>query len=236
MLYNVVQSSLTTNQQVIKKEKSMTQQTISVTRALVELKRYNDRVTQAIAVPFVSITVGKEANQKVLNSNKTVSAVSLEIQGAFDKVEALIKNREKLKAAIVKSNAETQVELLGRSMSVAEAIELKTSVELRSALLSQLRRQLLTAKTAIERANVELEAKIDASLNTVYGSEKSKIAEDLVKQIATPQRNQKEQNLLDPCGIEDKIEKLQDEVSAITSELDFVLSESNARTLITVEL
>lgn len=76
MLYNVVQSSLTTNQQVIKKEKSMTQQTISVTRALVELKRYNDRVTQAIAVPFVSITVGKEANQKVLNSNKTVSAVS----------------------------------------------------------------------------------------------------------------------------------------------------------------
>jgi hypothetical protein len=214
----------------------MTAQTISVTRALVELKRLGDRITQSTNANFLAITVGKESNEKVLNSNKSVAELTSEILGSFDKVDSLIKNREALKAAIVKSNAETQVTLLGRSMTVAEAIELKTSVVYRQTYLNQLRRQLVTGKQAVERANADLDAKIEASLNTVYGSEKTKISSDLVDQIAKPQRLQKEQALLDPGKIETKIEKLQEEISAIESELDFVLSESNARTTVTVTL
>lgn len=121
-------------------------------------------------------------------------------------------------------------------MTVVEAIELKTSVVYRQTYLNQLCRQLVTGKQAVERANADLESKIEASLNTVYGSEKAKISSELVDQIAKPQRLQKEQSLLDPGKIEAKIEKIQEEISAIESELDFVLSESNARTTVTVTL
>ena len=39
---------------------------------------------------------------------------------------------------------------------------------------------------------------------------------------------------LDPSGIEARIAKLTEEISVLESEVDFTLSESNAKTLITI--
>lgn len=215
----------------------MTKKTISITRALVELTRLGDRINQAISQgTYVSRTQGKEAQKKVVGSNKTVADVTKDIQGSFDKVESLIKNRAALKAAIVLSNAETKVEVAGTEMTVAEAIELKSSVTYRESFLYQVRTQFTNAQSAVERDNAKLEEVIQALLTTAYGADKTKITEDTVKAISDPQRNSKEFALLDPVDAAKKIESLTEEVQQIKGELDFVLSESNARTEIEVEL
>jgi hypothetical protein len=52
--------------------------------------------------------------------------------------------------------------------------------------------------------------------------------------VAKPQRNLKEAALLDPMKIADKIKALEDEISLIKTELDYALSEVNAKTEIEV--
>ncbi len=210
---------------------------MSVTRALVELKRLDDRIASAISQgKFVARTVGRNQYQKVVGVNESVEQLARTIQGSFDKVDNLIRNRESIKSAIIMSNATTYVTINGRMISVAEAIELKKTVEFRQMYLSQLRYQLTTESNAVDKANATLDAAIDQSLNSVYGSEKTKVDPDLLKTISAPQKEQKEAAVFDPAGISKRIEALETQISDLTSELDFVLSESNAKTEITVHL
>lgn len=210
-------------------------QQMSITRALVELKKLNDRIAGAVQNgKFISRTVGKNANIKLADATGTVDQMKAKIQASFDTVDSLIGNRERIKAAIVLSNATTMVQVLGRTISVAEAIELKSTVTLRQSFLTVLRSQLMRETVAVNSVNTALDATIETSLNAIYGSEKSKIDENTYKSVAGPQKEQKEAALLDPCKIEDRIVKLTEEIEELSSSLDFTLSESNARTIIEV--
>lgn len=208
---------------------------MSITRGLVELKRLNGRITAAISSgKYIALTVGKDKYQKVVGSNNTVAQMTAAIQASYDSVDSLIVNRQKIKSAIVMSNAMTKVTVMGAEMSVAEAIELKGTIGFRQTYVNSLRNQLRLASLGVESANTALDGAIEVSLNSIYGSEKSKISDDTYKSVATPQKEQKEAVLLDPAGIEARITKLTEEISILESEVDFTLSESNARTNIEV--
>jgi len=209
--------------------------TMSITRAIVELKRLNSRIENAISGgKFVAKTVGKNSFKKVVGANDSVESMSAKIQASFDSVESLIEMRGKIKAAIVLSNATTKVTVMEKEMSVAEAIELKSTITFRHMYLRVLQTQLAREMVDVEKANMVLDSTIEVSLNSIYGSEKTKISEDVYKSVANPQKEQKEAALLDPMKIEDKIKKLTEQISIIESEVDFTLSESNAKTVITV--
>ena len=99
-------------------------QTMSVTRALVEIKSLDRKIQNAASnSSFVSYSVGQGAYKKVPNS--TPEKLEQRIKADVQSLEQLIKNRQKIKAAIVQSNAATTVRLNGSDISVAEAIELK---------------------------------------------------------------------------------------------------------------
>ena len=215
----------------------MTKKTISITRALVELKQAQDRISSAVSEgKFVGIQIGLNAQAKVLNSHVALPAFTSSIQGSFDKVDALIKNRAELKSAIVKSNAVTFVEVLGQRMTVAEAIELKSTAGYRQQYLNTLRHQLATAKAVVDRDNNTLDEAIEKLLTSVLGTDKGKTDPEAYNNIANPQKQAKVRTLIDPAKIEERIEKLQSEIQALNGELDFVLSESNARTTIEVSM
>jgi hypothetical protein len=209
---------------------------MSVTRALVELKRTAERIQQTLSgSQFAAVTVGLDQNRKVQGSNKTVAETEASIRGSFDKMDSLIANRQKLKAAIVKSNALTTVTILGKTISVAEAIELKSTLDSRRSYLQYVRQHAMIARSTVEHGNQVLEDGIEKLLTTAYGSDRAKIDPSIAESIAKPQRQQKQLAMLDPVDIDAKIVKLQDEISQIESEIDFVLSESNARTEIEVD-
>lgn len=214
----------------------MTTKQMSLARALVELKKASERIDHAIKTgTYVSYTIGKDTKQKTA-TNETVPELTAKILASYQKVSSLITNREQLKAKIVLSNATTQVKILGRSITVAEAIELKSTVQFRKNFLNQMVHQLTTVRNFAEKSNATLEAAIDKQLETLYGSEKAKIDEATLKSIGEVQRTQKELTALDPLNVMEKIEKLRGEIEDIESELNFVLSESNAQTTISVEL
>lgn len=210
--------------------------TQSITRSLVELKRINDRIQSAISGgKFVARTVGKNSFRKVGGTTESVEKMTTKIQSSFDSVDALIDRRQKLKSAIVLSNANTKVTIGGNQMTVAEAIELKGTIDFQTQYLLTLRKQLAWETAEIEKANGTLDANIDALLTTIYGADKAKVDDTTHKSVSGPQREQKEAALLDPSGIEKKIEALSEKISILATEVDFTLSESNAMTQITIE-
>ena len=214
----------------------MTVQTISVTRALVELKRLDERIQKAISGGvFVARTVGTDTKKKVVGTNDSIADVSAKILGSFDKVQSLIANRAAIKSAIVMSNAATKVSILGKEVSVAEAIELKSTVQFRTQYVNTLRHQLTNERNLVDRANIALETEIEAAVTTLLGADK-RSDEANVKSITDVKKSQKEQALLDAGKIEDKIAAVETDILNLTSELDFVLSESNAKTVISVDL
>lgn len=210
---------------------------ISVTRALVELKRLDERIGKAISSgQFIARTVGRDTNKKIVGATDSVADMEKKIQGSFDKVGALILNRERVKSAIVMSNATTKVTILNKTISVAEAIELKSTVAFRKLYVSTLRMQLTNERNAVDKAAILLDAEIETSLNTLYGADSKKIDAETMKSVSDVKKNQKEQTLLDAGKIEEKIAAVESDILNLTSELDFVLSESNARTTIEVEI
>lgn len=210
-------------------------QKMSVTRALAELKRIDERIQRDIGSSvFVSVTVGKDANKKMSSGNDTPEKVASNIQSSFDSLEATMTQRSKIKAAIVASNAKTLVKVGNREMTVAEAIELKSTVSTKAMLVAYMRQQMNQAEALVQSLNAKLDAQIEQNLATIYGSEKSKIDATTYDVVAKPQRNLKEAALLDPMKIAEKIKALDDEISLIKTELDYALSEVNAKTEIEV--
>ena len=209
---------------------------MSVTRALAELKRLDDRLNRMTTdqLIFVSVAVGQGDKQKVLGVSDTVQNVVSQIQSNRDRVNSMIEQRAKIKAAVVASNAATKVKLGSREMTVAEAIELKKSIDVQRNMLATYRRQVIQANALVAKQNAALEAQIETNLATIYGNEKGKVDASMFEAIAKPQREQKEASLIDPIKINDLIKSLEEEISLVETELDFTLSESNAKTEIEV--
>jgi len=213
----------------------MSQTTMNISRALAEIKRIDDRVTRLTSESvFVAIAIGKGDKQKMHTGNESVLQTASKMQSAFDKIQAEILMRSKIKAAIVKSNAETQIALGGTVMTVAEAIELKKSIQLKKVLCAQMQRQLVTMRSTVDTLNAKLEQQIETNLATIYGSDKSKVDASTFDMVSKPQREAKEASLLDPLKLETKIEQLNEDISAVETELDYLLSTSNAVTVISV--
>jgi hypothetical protein len=213
------------------KEMKMVATTMSVTRALVELKRLDDKILRATQQgTYVAVSVGTGSQAKVHNKNGSIENVNSDIQSSFDTVFALSGQRSAIKSAIVKSNAETEVKVSGKTITVAEAIELKRSIELKRNLLRVLQAQYNAANAVVASLNAAVEVAIEANLKTVYGSEKSKVDSTTYDLIAKPQKAAKEASLIDPQRITDKIKALEEEISVVDSELDYTLSEINSRT------
>ena len=209
---------------------------MSITRALAELKRLDDRIqnAQSGAAVFVSVAVGQNDNRKPFTGQGTVSTVSSNIQSCFDSINALFAQRQAIKAAIVKSNAVTTVSIGNRTMTVAEAIELKRSINAKVTFRNVLQQQYRVAQAKVGELNAQLEVTIENNLKTVYGSDKSKVDSNTYDSIAKPQRAIKEASLIDPADIVKVIATLSEEISQVETELDFTLSEVNARTEIEV--
>ena len=210
------------------------QQTISVTRALAELKNINERINNAIqSGVFLGLTKGKGSNKVMLGVGEVASSAAT-IQGSYDKVDSLIAQRQKIKAALVKSNAETTVSFQGREISVAEAIELKSTVSFKELYLGRLRNTKTAALQQVDSYNSKLDGTIQVMLQSVYGADKSKVDPSQYDSIANPQKDKNEVSILDPKGIDKVIESLEESIQALKTELDFTLSESNARTTVTI--
>lgn len=202
--------------------------TISVTRALAEVKSLNDRIARANSGAFITVqTGGKHA------SGTPLQEVESNLKTALQSVRDLIARRAKLKAAIVASNAVAKVTVAGDEMTVAEAIERKSSISLYKALLQTLKNQRAQAISVVERTNSQVSQRLDQLIQTTVGKDR-KISEEELKAIVDPFEAAHKAVLVDPSKLEQVIEQMEKSIADFEMEVDFALSEVNAITKITV--
>lgn len=205
-----------------------TTNTMSVTRALVELKLLDKRITKAIgAAPLLAF-----------QTDRTDMPANFTKDGDFDKnakaalaqVTDLIERRKMIKAAIVKSNAASTVEVGGRKFTVADAIERKAGIKYDKALLLTMRSQLANVQRIVEQKNDQMERQLHDLLGNRMTAE-GKVADD-TKQFQEQYRAMNGTHIHDPLNIQKKIIDLDTEIDEFQSNIDIVLSESNGITML----
>ncbi|GEN83799.1 hypothetical protein SLU01_21110 [Sporosarcina luteola] len=207
-----------------------TTQTMSIHRALSELKTLNDRIPKAIQEADFIATDRKSA-QKI--NGLSIEDYEKMIQAGFDKAVSLIERRNRLKDAIVQSNAITEVVVAGETMTVAKAIERKSSIANEEKLLSMMvgKRRMAINKLTME--NESLPSRLEDYLTAILGNKEHAKKEE-VELHTKSFMDRNEYILIDPLKLDKRIEEWDERISNFKAEVDAVLSESNAITKITI--
>lgn len=203
----------------------MSTRKMSITEALVELKTLDSRINKAIAKNWCAVVKCKDEKDP-----KTVDAVDT-IKANYQSVTDLIEQRAKIKSAIVKSNAVTEVIVAGETMTVAEAIERKSSITYDKELMHEMQAHLVGCISEVTNENRKVATRFDGILEKLVGSDRNNISEEH-KAIAETYRQANEVMLLDPLNLEQRIEILEKRITDFESNIDVALSMSNATTFI----
>lgn len=206
---------------------------ISITEALNELKLYDSKINKAISsANFVG--AAKKSSDKIgsiLKSNYKSKA-----KASYQSITDLIANRNALKSAIVKSNATTEVVVNGKTMTVAEAIERKSSIDYENTLLETMQTQYKSATNTVDKENKRVDNKVDELLATLIGKDTDKkISAEDQEAIEKPYRAKNEFELVDELDIYDKILALQADIDGFLHEVDTRLTLANATTFIEID-
>lgn len=206
---------------------------ISITEALNELKLYDSKITKAI-INAKLVSAAKKSTDKIGVVKKDEFAERA--KASYRSVTDLIANRNALKSAIVKSNAVTEVIINEKTMTVAEAIERKNSIDYDETLLSEMKRQYASATDTVNKENKKVDNKVDELLSTLIGKDSDKkISKEDQEAIEKPYREKNEFEFIDPIGIYDKIVELESDIDGFKSEVDTKLVLSNATTFIEID-
>lgn len=203
---------------------------MSLHRALGELKTYDSKIDKASREKFV--LANKKSNEKF--GSKTLAEYREELKGNLQRVKDLVENRKRLKSAIVMSNAKTIVTIGSEQYTIAEAIERKNFILEEERILEELKSQYNSALRLIEKANNELPQKLENYLCSILGDKAQRKIEE-VEEYSKAFENKHKYELLDPNNISDYIRELEDSITRFKTEVDYVLSESNATTFIEVD-
>src|SRR5699024_9242466 len=208
----------------------MTTNEMTVTKALSELKLFDKRIHRSIDENnFIGYTVGK--NKKVNHTD--IGEFVENVESKYESTKDLITRRNKVKSAIVTSNAVTEVEIASENYTVAEAIERKTSIEYEHSLLNGMKRGLSLASMEVDKINEQVKHKMDDLLDSMFSNENKKNNQGM-QEFIDSYNNENQAKLVDPLEIKKEIEKLETSIEDFLAEVDEVLSVSNATTIITI--
>ena len=206
----------------------MTTESMSIHRALVELKTIDSRIEKAI--DSAKFCVAAKAKATKLGA-VTVDEFKTTAQSSYDKAMDLINRRNAIKAAVSKSNAVTEISVNNKTYTVAEAISLKQhGMEYLDYLRSHIQAQYSNETSQITSANLRVEAKADDMVKSICGGDSK-----TVTKIRNTYIEQNSMELVDGLtkGCTQIIEDLQSQINSFNNEIDSALSVSNAVTQIT---
>ena len=195
---------------------------ITITRALTELKTLDKRIQKAIDsgtfVSFHGQFFKPDENSKSAQSN-------------YQSIMDLLERRKQIKSLIVMSNAVTKVIIYGKEMTVAEAIETKSSIKHLENLLNRMKSQFAQANKNVESLNEKVRRDLESK--TKMSGEKDETKFDLTE-FSTTYVDLHGVKLYDPLKISSKIDEIENYITGFNSEVDFILTEKNSTTYIEV--
>jgi hypothetical protein len=201
---------------------------ISITRALAELKLLDSRITKATQEIRFAVCVTKKSNYNI-NKNEFTAQTLAKHQSLMD----LISRREKIKSAILKSNATTLVSIGSKEMAVIDAIEMKTTIKYKEHLLQVLKQQRLQVTQESEAHKARVKQAIDSNITQIC-SRDVKPDPATIQDLTDMMWKNDPIEVVDPINLEKSIESLTREIEDFKLNVDFSLSESNSLTFIEV--
>ena len=202
-------------------------QSMSITQALPELKLLDKRMKKIIydvdrwvTVRHTSAPVDVEKHRK-------------ETESAFQSYQDLVKRRDTIKKAIVLSNAVTRVKVGTWEGTVAEAIEYKNSIRFKHELVDKMKDVLVDKRSEYNSLKEQVDGRLERLLTSELGKDVKTNPETITALTNTFRENNKVE-LVDPLDIAKRVAEMEEEVDSFLTNVDWVLSESNGKTMIEV--
>ena len=211
----------------------MTTETLTIHRALSELKIIDSRINKAIG-EGAFVVANKHSNAKI--NGMTINEVQDFMKSSLDSITSIITRKNAIKRAVDLSNATTKVTINGSEMTVVEAINLKNhGLESKQELLSAMRRQYSQAITKATTENNTLNERAESYVIGMYGGKDTKTDPTTITKAKQEFIEMNTIDIVDGVNILKVIKSLEEEIFNFTAEVDATLSESNAITQITIE-
>lgn len=205
----------------------------TITRALAELKvlknRYNSEVStmMPIAVKRGNKLRSPYSSYKEEDFRKQALAI-------YQSVVALEKRIVSIKAAIDASNFQTKIQVGGKEMTVLEALNMKSFIDLKKTRLSYYKSLMQRARNEYEQALSDNKNRIENIITEQTASSSVKDP-DIEKKTIESIESIYKVDFVDPLELEEKIKELGTEIQDFENNVDYALSESNSTTYIEVE-
>lgn len=208
--------------------------TMSITRALTRAKTIEKQLTRLVESQYVVTLMKREVDDEsdVYQDNLKMT------KSNFDQFNDLFAELNNIKAAVRKSNEVTKVVIGGEELSVADALVYKNTIVYRNNFLDRITRENRNAESRVEQSKINADNKFaTVRENLIKNSQGQDVSEDYLKTVLTEEERRLKKAIVEVkvSGIKDVNEYIEAErkrIDTFIEEVDYVLSESNATTII----
>ena len=217
----------------------MTQnKTLTVQEALNQLKVLDKRIERKLGdTKYVGVVQEDKLVYPASSKGDKDKFIS-DAKSSIDSLLDLIAYRHALKAGILRSNALTEIVIGDKKMTVAEAIDYKTSIQSEKDLVQTLVNDLTQATTKMTRINNDIDTALEKKQNNLLSSDKDDKSSEFIKFLKEQAEKEKATVLELEVGkalVSDYIKDKLDSIEQFEQTVDFKLTASNVSTEITVD-
>lgn len=207
---------------------------MSITRALTRAKTIEKQLARLVESQFVVTLMKREVDDvsDVYQDNLKMT------KSNFDQFNDLFAELNNIKAAVRKSNEVTKVVIGGEELTVADALVYKNTIVYRNNFLDRITRENRNAESRVEQSKISADTKF-ASVreNLIKNSQGQDVSEDYLKTVLTEEERRLKKAIVEVKvsginNVNEYIEAERKRIDTFIEEVDYVLSESNATTII----
>lgn len=209
-----------------------------VTQALDERDLLKKKIRDAIAkCDFVAVQ--KPGDDVIAQDKQKVADYEAEVKASFQSIRDMMDRYTRLDAAILLANATTKIEVAGKTMTRAAAINLRkmmkgqglADTDFTDVMIRKMTTDLERARLKIARSQEVADRQREVMSNSLVSSDKKVLSEDNLKSI-TAYCDNLVLKLVDPIDIEKTIADMQEKWDNLTTNLESAIRISNATTYV----
>ena len=204
---------------------------ITIHRALTKKKILPNEITRKKSGTAFALA-NRKTNTKINGSS--VSDVEKNIYAARDSIRDMMDQYVRITRAIALSNSTTKVVIGGNEYTVTEAIQMKKFFEIQREYLESIKSDYRRATGKVNMENETLAQRATDFARANSGDKSSPVKPEALEGLIKVFSEANEYGLIDPLGLAEFIDVMETSIVAFESEVDAVLSESNATTLIEI--
>lgn len=209
---------------------------MTITRAIATQKNLTKQITEATKLLVLCVPTRGEGDYCEVQSHGKISVegATEQIKKAWQRLSDVTTVRDAIRAALVKSNAETTIKIGDTSMTVVAALDFRNTLPERKAILERMKANWKSTNQTYTQMFNQHEAVLASTRNEALNSNK-KIDADFDKHFIAPINLKGRPDILDPLKVNELIAAFEKEIADFELNIDYALSESNAVTKISIE-